>query len=64
MFLDHDKLQQVSSSKTSHGEKPVEQPSATGPDWWRERLGILEWNPGKLLLAISRDHQRWQRSGY
>jgi serine O-acetyltransferase len=44
-------------------EERVEQPSATVPDWRRERLGFLEWNPGKRLLSSIRDYQRWQGQG-
>jgi serine O-acetyltransferase len=34
--------------------------SATEPDWSRERKVILEWDPGKSLLAAIRQYHRWR----
>lgn len=54
---------QFSSLQMKYQETSIDPPSATVPDWRRERLGFLEWSPGKRLLASIRDYQRWDRLG-
>ncbi len=33
------------------------EPSATVPDWSRERCGLLAWDPGRQMLRALRDYQ-------
>jgi serine O-acetyltransferase len=37
--------------------------SATEPDWSREAVGLVEWNPGKQLLAALRRYARLRELG-
>jgi serine O-acetyltransferase len=34
--------------------------SATEPDWSREAKSILDWQPGRSLLASLRSYERWK----
>lgn len=50
-------------AETNQQRGRMEQVSANEPDWRREQLVFLEWNPGKRLLASIRDYQRWRSIG-
>jgi serine O-acetyltransferase len=47
-----------------HHQERARAVSATEPDWQRERLKLLEWNPGKRLLSSIRDYQRLRHAGF
>lgn len=39
-------------------------PSATNPDWSREKKSVFEWSPSRSLLASLRSYQYWQDRGF
>lgn len=39
-------------------------PSATNPDWKREKKALFEWSPSRSLLSSLRSYQRWRGRGF
>jgi serine O-acetyltransferase len=45
---------------------PIESdiPSATNPDWSREKKSVFEWSPSRSVLASLRSYQYWRKRGF